>query len=380
MRIQNLLLLVILVIFLFSCSKDEIGGDHPGTVTISFKNDTVIGLNQTVTIEAVYTGSAAITHRWTVNDSLYATTARLVFKPPVAGLYTITYSGKIGEVTYTEFLKVTAEPKIRPVTDTSSRFISRVYEYLPAPGQFMGESAGSLDGARSIIGDRTGLLSLGSFGGYVIFGFDHSIVNQAGADLAIYGNPLPAPRDWSEPGIVLVSRDENENGLPDDTWYELAGSEYKNASTIRNYSITYYNPRGMVNVPWKDNMGNTGVVEINEFHQHSYYPAFVANQDSLTFTGSRLPATFGEQDGIYINRAFAWGYADNYATDATKDPYAVNRYNVFDLSWAVDRNGTVVSLRAIDFVKVYTGQNNKGYNLMGEVSTEISGAADLNMR
>lgn len=272
------------------------------------------------------------------------------------------------------------DTKIRPVTGNSSRFINKIFEYAPAPGQFIGESTGTLEGVNSIVGTRSGLVSLGAYGGYIVFGFDHSIINQTGADLAVYGNPIPEPKAWSEPGVVMVSQDENGNGVPDDNWYELAGSGYVSPATIRNYKITYYNPKGVSRVPWKDSKGQTGTVEINEFHDHSYYPAFAANQDSLTFEGTLLVPTFGVQDGIYVNQALAWGYADNYSTDDMKDSYAKNQYNSFDLSWAIDKNGTPVTLKAIDFVKVYTGQNSVGSDIMGEVSTEIGGAADLNMK
>jgi hypothetical protein len=91
--------------------------------------------------------------------------------------------------------------------------------------------------------------------------------------------------------------------------------------------------------------------------------------------------TFGLMPGssLYINTGFPWGYVDNWGTDPQKDPYETNRYNSFDLSWAVDKDGKPVTLRAIDFVKVYTGQNCKGNTVLGEISTEITGAMDLNM-
>ena len=66
-------------------------------------------------------------------------------------------------------------------------------------------------------------VSLGGFGGYVVVGFDHSIDNKVGEyDFGITGNSFAGS---SEPGIVWVMQDENGNGLPDDTWYELKGSE-----------------------------------------------------------------------------------------------------------------------------------------------------------
>jgi hypothetical protein len=268
----------------------------------------------------------------------------------------------------------------QPSTETANRYISKVFDYQPAPGQFINEDGiGSLAGAQLLVGNKDNLVSLGGYGGYIVFGFDHSIANGEGYDMAIYGNPAGGSFEWSEPGIVLVSQDKNGNGVPDDNWYELAGSQYDSSSTIKNYSITYYNPRATASVPWKDNLGNTGAVLINAAHNHSYYPAFAANQDSVTFTGTLLRSTFGLQEGsgISINSGFAWGYSDNYSLT---DNYPDNHYNSFDISQAVDAAGNKVNLTGINFVKVYTGQNNPGNNTMGEVSTEVGGAADLHIK
>jgi len=261
---------------------------------------------------------------------------------------------------------------VREVTAGSSKFISKVFEYLPAPGQFINESLGSLAGAQRIIGDvsQTGMVSLGGYGGYIVFGFDHSITNRQGYDLAIYGNPLGPVLQWSEPGIVMVSQDTNGNGLPDDQWYELAGSEYNAAGTIKNYQITYTNPKATANVNWIDNQGRSGQVEINQFHKHNYYPLFAPNQETLTFSGTLLKSTWGTEGDISVNRAFSYGYTDSWSTG---DNYADNMYNSFDISWAVNSAGQPANLATIDFVKVYTGQNEKGNTMLGEISTEIRG-------
>lgn len=277
-------------------------------------------------------------------------------------------------------LLLNACKKDDPSTGTDNRYISKVFDYQPAPGQFINEEGlGTIAGAQMLVGNKNSLISLGGYGGYIVFGFDHAIVNSDGYDIAIYGNPTSGAYEWSEPGIVMVSQDKNGNGLPDDTWYELAGSQYDSSSTIRNYSITYYNPKATAAVTWKDNKGNTGSVLINATHNHSYYPAFAANQDSITFNGSLLRSTFGLQPGtnISINAGFPWGYSDNYST---QDNYAENSYNSFDISQAVDAAGNKTTLSSIDFVKVYTGQNNPGNATMGEVSTEIGGAADLHIK
>ncbi|MBQ7698276.1 MAG: cell surface protein, partial [Paludibacteraceae bacterium] len=120
-------------------------------------------------------------------------------------------------------------------------YLTRVFEYRPAPGQFIntiptweaGDTAEDMaQKAQDALADNEGgMVSLGSWGGYIVFGFDHEIINVPGAyDLKILGNATYAmsnPNDTtalggsSEPGVVMVSRDDNGNGLPDDKWYEL---------------------------------------------------------------------------------------------------------------------------------------------------------------
>lgn len=288
----------------------------------------------------------------------------------------------------------------RPANDTSKKFINKVYEYLPAPGQFVNSSGtGNPEGAQRIAGGFTGLISLGGYGGYIVFGFDHSIENKTSHDLAIYGNPLVnKDQEWSEPGIVMVMQDLNGNGLPDDNaWYELAGSEYSKAETIKKYRIVYYNPKNVEDdIRWKDNQGKTGYVLRNMFHKQAYYPAWAANQDSLVFEGTLLKSTLGQAYdpdygiGLITNKPAEWGYADNGSSVFLAAREEEGRgYNKFDLDWAVDKDGKKVALRYIDFVKVYTGQNSNGdpgtdpdgpNRMLGEVSTEVSGARDLHLK
>lgn len=249
-------------------------------------------------------------------------------------------------------------------TATKSKYISKIYEYKPAPGQFINTSIGDNTAAQKLVGNTENVLSLGAFGGYVIFGFDHGV-----SRFGIYSNTIES---LSEPGVVMVSQDVNGNGLPDDAWYTLAGDQYNNA--LKNYKITYYNPGTNADVKWKDNQGDSGTVAINAYHTQSYYPSFITTQDSLSFTGLRLPVTLKDSAGFITNTGFSNGYADNWTAE-----YSTNGYNSFDLANVVDDNGNKVSLSAINFVKVYTGQNSKGNATIGEISTEIRGAVDLNL-
>ncbi|GAB3923927.1 PKD domain-containing protein [Mucilaginibacter myungsuensis] len=282
--------------------------------------------------------------------------------------------------------------KPRLATDTSKAYISKIHDYLPAPGQFINEPTGSMENALKLIGTaRAALLSLGGYGGSVTFSFDHSIENIEGADLAIYGNPLTGNNsELSEPAIVTVMQDLNNNGIPDDgPWLELAGSEYNKPETIKNYKVTYYNPKNLTDdIRWKDNQGKTGAVLRNNFHRKDYYPLWIANQDSLTLTGTLLNNTLTD-GSIITNKPFEWGYADNGSEDyKLLMTSATGAYNSFDLSWAVNAADVPVKLQYIDFVKVYTGQNSNGNpyepvtnnprsRFQGEISTEIGGAADI---
>ena len=56
--------------------------------------------------------------------------------------------------------------------------------------------------ATQLVGKTNGLVGLGAFGGYIIVGFDHSIVNVAEEyDFKVYGNAFA---NSAEPGIVMV--------------------------------------------------------------------------------------------------------------------------------------------------------------------------------
>lgn len=285
-----------------------------------------------------------------------------------------------------------------------SPYITKVYEYCPAPGQFINEMPKYEDGdtyedilkkaEESISGTNDVLVSLGSYGGYITFGFDHSVVNVPGEkDFRIWGNAFysltnPEAKGGSaEPGIVMVSYDTNCNGLPDDEWYELAGSAYNSAGTLHNYGITYHRPdpnrtiesdrTGTINdicyIAWDDTEGERGYVSKNTFHAQDYYPKWVKD-DVLTFSGTRLPQNAVDESGAgtyYVLYAFDWGYVDNHPND-----YA--DLNSFDISWAVDRNGHKVDLPAVDFIRVYTGVN-QYCGWLGETSTELCRAQDLHI-
>ena len=110
-------------------------------------------------------------------------------------------------------------------------------------------------------------ISLGGFGGYVIVKFDHSVENRDGKNLAIKGNALSTS---SEPGIVWVMQDENGNGLADDTWYELKGSESGKVTTRKRHTVTYFTPTANRKVVrWIENYGGSAKDDIIRFHSQN---------------------------------------------------------------------------------------------------------------
>lgn len=287
----------------------------------------------------------------------------------------------------------------------ASPYINRVYEYCPAPGQYTNVLPQYAEGdtpaemaekaEKAIAGNAGSMICLGAFGGYVVFGFDHTIVNEPGhydftvLGNAFYQNGLGAEGGSSEPGIVMVSRDVNGNGLPDDAWYELAGSEYYKPTTRHGYTITYYRPdashvatpdndnKSLIDtsfVAWTTSTGGSGHVYKNSFHRQNYYPEWI-EADSYSFSGTLLANNAKDLSGKgtnYVLYCYGYGYVDNHPN---ADPQNRSKFNI---DWAVDEDGQRVIIDGIDFVKVYTAVNQYA-GWLGETSTEVSNAWDLHM-
>lgn len=264
------------------------------------------------------------------------------------------------------------------VGPSESAACNHVYEYLPAPGQFINEgcTAATMAEACAWAEERLAapgsFVSLGAFGGYIVVGFDHRIAYSGSYDLAVDGNAFDRS---SEPGIVYVMQDENGDGLPNDTWYELRGSESGKPETWQDYAVTYRRPAtpGM-EVAWSDNRGGSGTVDYMKYHtQDYYYPAWV-DDDSYTLCGTRLEARNYFDGQEWINPPYEWGYADNFSSvDHVSGKGAGT--NLFRIADAVHPDGRAAELEYIDFVKVQTGVQAKSGTL-GELSTEIIGIRD----
>lgn len=387
---------IVLIMSLVACKPD--------TPMVSLGIDEVYAIERMrpLILRSAFSGDR---YEWTMpaadgSDSLVGTEREFIFCQVDTGTYRLHFRIIDDKNPVNQEIKIVVwEEQV-----AYSRYISTVYEYRPAPGQFVNELPQYEEGNTAadmaqkaqacIAGKSDKLITLGGFGGYVTFGFDHSVVNVRGQyDFKILGNAFYSPSNPNpdrgkggscEPGIVEVSFDRNQNGLPDDTWYELAGSAYRHADTRHHYQITYYRPdEDHVAIPkksesltdtayifWRDNDGQSGYIPKNAFHQQDYFPRWLS--DTITFAGTRLPKNAVKAAGNYwLLYAFDWGYADNHPNDSTD-------LVSFDIDWAVDADGNSVHLPCIDFVRVYTAEN-QTCGWIGETSTEISRAEDLHV-
>ena len=314
-------------------------------------------------------------------------------------------------------------------------WLTRVYEYRPAPGQFIntlplariGEPVdsvlarcrasicGRIDTTTQIFQGQVitridtvwaeSLISLGGYGGYVIVGFDHPVVNMHTWDFDIQGNAFYSDMMVSggscEPGIVMVGVDADGDGVPSDgdKWYELGGSEYSHPKTQHDYTITYYRPdenkpktpsatdHSLIDttyIRWTSNDVNpdstSGYMSRNSFHMQPYWPLWLQGEETLTFSGTKMRCNavdIGGNDGnpYFVQFCFPWGYVDNLPNHPSRQP-GVDGYNPgFKIDWAVDEQGRHVNLTHIDFIKVYNAVN-QYCGWIGETSTEVAAGID----
>ena len=364
---KKILFLLATIVMPAGCHKDD---TEP-------ESDFVIDRMQWLRIRPETPDEDDVIYQWALDGKVISDEKDLLHVFAEAGMYHLEFKAKsmMGESSQTVTVKVNDKAYVNG--------IAKVYEYVPAPGQFINAMPEATTddtpetmrqkAEMALTGD--GMICLGGFGGYVVFGFDHTVVNREGNDFVVLGNAIPT---WAEPGVIMVSYDANGNGLPDDEWFEIAGSEYHKTTTVKNYEITWYkpesepaNPTESEYIRWTDPQGQSGYISKNSNHTQTYYPLWMG--DSYTLKGTFMESNIYDQSGNganWVSPACDWGYADNWPnTDARAQ---------IDINWAVDKNGNPVQLKGIDFVRVHTGNRVEG-GWMGEISTEVTGFTDLNL-
>jgi len=313
-------------------------------------------------------------YTWEVNGKVVSSLKSYTFTPSQIGSYSLQLkvSNDIGSDSRT--IQIAAFSNFSP-------YITKVFDYKYGPGQHATLIPSGWKGSDFIGQPWTGTkiyTSLGGWGGYIIAGFDHTVKNVDGADFAVFTQPGAG----SEPGVVFVMNDTNNDGVPNDgEWLEIKGSEYNNAETIHDYQVSYYKPIGNGNITWKDNKGNTGEL-IPKYGTDSWWWSGYGDKSKMVFSGVKLPNAYinsstqaDSENWIIRPGLFSFGYAECYYN---LDYNNSLKANLFDISDAVDKNGNKANLSGISFIKVQSGV----FQIAGwlnEVSTEVSGAVDLSL-
>lgn len=363
---------------------------------------------QAFLIEVKSVSDENVTYAWLIDGKEVAQTKSFTHTFTQTGTYQLTLKVSQEQISFEYTYTVNVAYAALPETpQNATPYITKVLEYCPAPGQFVNTMPTYEEGdtqetmnekVLNAIGNNTkGMITLGGYGGYVTVGFDHTIRNAKDAnDFLVLGNAFE--NSSSEPGIIKVAYDVNQNGQPDEEeWFEIAGSAHhdpkqelwyeqakqagNSVETYRDYSITYKKPakepttneEKATYIYWEDNQGKKGYKVMNTYHSQPYYPQWI-KEGQLTFTGTCLPQNGInkriEQVPYFVLSSFKYGYADNYPNDAAEAG--------IDIDWAVDKNGKPANLPGVDFIKIYTGVNQEN-GWLGENSTEVCGVTDLNL-
>ena len=355
----------------YACSNDDSKPEEPildPSISIKIVSDFAVErygvteINPEVTIEnaeekmASYTWSIKVTgNDGVAKDSIIGDSQKLLFISSEPANYVLDFTVTVDEIVKKASTKVS-------VSETGKTYVSKalsLLDYVPAPinslssydfatkAEVMAKVQSDLESGESV--------PLGTFGGYIVTAFDHTVINTYGKrDFTVLMDNIVK----TAPAGIYVAYDANKNGIPDDNeWYEIAGSEYYKSSTVKNYEMTYFKPdrnkaavTGELSwqfdkeyIKWTDNKNASGTItKVVKFRSSNYYPAWMA--DSYTLKGTKLIIPVKDvSDGLgttFNVGTFEWGYGG--IKDAS-----------IDISWAVDKEGKKVHLPGIDFVKVY---------------------------
>lgn len=310
-----------------------------------------------------------------------------VFTATVQGRHTVTLRDEASGSSQDFIINVCPPEGNFKRPSTGKAMVNRVYEYMPAPGHqvngyiIVGESypdnCTHEQACDSVMAhfSRKWSVSLGGQGGYLIAGFDHSVpAGGAPYDLCIKGNPFSYQ---SEPGIIWVSQDDNGDGLPNDQWFELAGSEYGTTNHTTEYAITYFHPeKAKSAIGWRDSNNDTGYIPyMSYWNPKPFYWQSWQKENEMTFFGSRLKDRSTYEKGISDIPPYDWGYADNLG-DFIDGP--AGKMGYYRISNARTWDGKPADLQYIDFIKIQTAQTGSTPNL-GEISTEVYYISDYHL-
>jgi hypothetical protein len=319
------------------------------------------------------------------------------YDPTLGRLY-VRDSGSATVHTYMDVSTIPAHP-----------FAVRVLEFAPAPGQFVNypdfdnpaRALGPPSGGGTSAPNNTSVVSLGGFGGYIVLGFDHTVVddplNPFGMDAIVFGNAYwvgdDPERHWAECATIEISLDVNGNGMADDPWYLIPGSH-----------IT--NPTGQfVTEHWDDDVdddrfppddeswippGYSGAWDTQAFALPvaTFGAPVVTNPDSgghsegiFGYVDYSPTLVLGDLDGDNVIDDREITAEEFYTTPDDPRTIGVTRGSgggdAFDIAWAIDPlTGDPARLWGFDFIRLTSAVDSVS-PIFGEKSAEIDAVADV---
>lgn len=215
--------------------------------------------------------------------------------------------------------------------------------------------------------DLSKTVSLGVPGSRLTLKFNTPVtddpLNPFGLDCIVYSNAFfiggNPQRRFQEPAIIEISRDVNNNGLPDDPFYLIPGSR---GFAYEPFPLVV-EPDGQQNLP--------------------------PDSPYLLAGNIQNPNTL-DSDPANDNEEYNWGYAemsptlaeylDNYVRP--DDPFTVGMTprsgggDAFDIAWAVDATGAPAGLTEFHFLRI-SAFIDRQMLALDPATPEISGAADV---
>ncbi|MBE9600967.1 hypothetical protein IM797_16755 [Pedobacter sp. MC2016-24] len=218
MRMNRLLtiLLLFVVIFFSACEKED--ASLAPAVKMLVTDPAINGkVNEGIVFMAINMSNNTYQQEWKLDDVLQSDSAAYKFTPLKPGVYKVDYTAVNDGGVFNYSYSVNVGIPTVPVTSTSKAYTDILFSFLPASSTEMGKLE-SLEAARSLEGKK-GFVSMSGSGGYIVLGFDHTVINETDKnDLIIFTKKR---KGYAMPEKVWVMQDENGNRKPDDTWYEL---------------------------------------------------------------------------------------------------------------------------------------------------------------
>jgi hypothetical protein len=293
----------------------------------------------------------------------------------------------------------------------ASPFATTVLDYSPGPGQnaanaLFSDPAAALGppvGGGSLAADNSKLVTIGGFGGSITLGFASTVpnlppssANPHGLDAIVFGNAFFVSgnpnRRWAEAGVIEISRDSNNNGLPDDPWFVIPGSHLGSLPADRRVSVTYSATDPLLppaNKAWipPARAGQTWTVTTYALPLSVFTGPVVSNPLGLDaaemgifgYADSSPTLLLGDLDADNLVDDFSIAPEDFYTRPS--DPFASaitpgsGGGDAFDIAWAVNPDtGAPANLEGFDFIRV-TSAVDAVRGIFGEASVELSGVA-----